>query len=58
MKSFPFFSILALIFITLKVAGIGIVANWSWWLVLLPLYGSLIIFGLAVIVLMILTTHK
>ena len=36
-----FFSILGLIFITLKLAG---VITWSWWLVLLPLY-----FGVAVI---------
>ena len=31
-----FLSVLALIFITLKILG---VINWSWWLVLLPLYG-------------------
>ena len=30
-----FFSILGLIFITLKLTG---VITWSWWLVLLPLY--------------------
>lgn len=36
--TFPFFGILALIFITLKLAGIGVVANWSWWWVLSPLW--------------------
>lgn len=33
-----FFSILGLIFITLKLTGY---IDWSWWLVLLPLYGPL-----------------
>lgn len=28
---FPFLTILGLIFITLKLAGIGVVATWSWW---------------------------
>lgn len=32
-----FFSILGLIFIVLKLTG---VINWSWWLVLAPLWGS------------------
>lgn len=36
--SFPFLSILALIFIGLKLAGIGVVATWSWWWVLSPLW--------------------
>jgi hypothetical protein len=36
--SFPFFSILALVFITLKLAGIGVVATWSWWWVLSPIW--------------------
>ena len=33
--SFPFFSILALIFITLKLTGY---IAWSWWLVLSPIW--------------------
>jgi hypothetical protein len=37
--SFPLFGILGLIFVTLKLAEIGAVASWSWWLVLLPFYG-------------------
>ena len=41
MKSFPIFGILGLIFITLKLAGIGTVAAWSWWIVLLPFYGPI-----------------
>lgn len=36
--SFPIFGILGLIFITLKLAGIGIVATWSWWWVLAPFW--------------------
>lgn len=36
--SFPFLGILALIFISLKLAGVGVVATWSWWLVLSPLW--------------------
>jgi hypothetical protein len=36
MKSF--LPILALVFITLKLTG---TISWSWWLVLLPLYGGL-----------------
>jgi hypothetical protein len=35
-----FFSLLALIFITLKLLGY---IDWSWWLVLLPAYGGLVI---------------
>lgn len=37
-SSFPFLSILALIFIGLKLAGIGVVATWSWWWVLAPIW--------------------
>ena len=39
--SFPIFGILGLIFVTLKLAGIGTVATWSWWLVTLPFYGPI-----------------
>jgi len=38
---FPIFGVLGLIFITLKLAGIGAVAKWSWWWVLAPFWGSL-----------------
>lgn len=33
-----FGSLLAIVFITLKLAGIGAVASWSWWWVLSPLW--------------------
>ena len=33
-----FFGLLALVFITLKLAQIGPVATWSWWWVLSPLW--------------------
>ena len=39
--SFPIFGILGLIFVTLKLAEIGAVASWSWWLVTLPFYGPI-----------------
>ena len=39
--SFPIFGILGLIFVTLKLAEIGTVATWSWWLVTLPFYGPI-----------------
>lgn len=29
--SFPILGILGLIFVTLKLAEIGVVATWSWW---------------------------
>lgn len=35
--------VLGIIFIVLKVMGLGMVAAWSWWLVLLPFYLPLII---------------
>lgn len=35
-----FMSLLGLIFITLKLCG---VVNWSWWIVLLPLYGPAVV---------------
>ena len=36
--SFPLFGILGLIFVTLKLAEIGVVATWSWWWVLSPFW--------------------
>jgi len=36
------FGILGIVFIVLKILSIGIVAQWSWWLVLLPLYGPIL----------------
>lgn len=37
MKPGYFFALLTLIFVTLKLTGH---ISWSWWLVLLPFYGS------------------
>lgn len=34
----PILGILGLIFVTLKLAGIGVVATWSWWLILSPFW--------------------
>ena len=41
-----FIGLLTILFIGLK---LGEVITWSWWLVLLPLYGSVILYLLAVI---------
>lgn len=30
--------VLGIVFVVLKLAEVGVVANWSWWLVLLPFY--------------------
>ena len=35
---FPTLTILFLIFLTLKLAGVGAVATWSWWAVTSPLW--------------------
>ena len=45
-SSFPFFAILGLIFITLKLCS---VISWSWWWVLAPLWGPLAL-ALAIVV--------
>lgn len=41
-----FFGLLGLLFIGLKLAN---VISWSWWLVLLPIYGPVILLLLALI---------
>ena len=41
-----FFGLLGILFIGLKLTG---VINWSWWLVLLPLYGGLALFAVIAI---------
>ena len=41
--SFPVLAILGLIFVTLKLAEIGVVATWSWWAVLSPFWVPLAI---------------
>jgi hypothetical protein len=44
-----FFGLLGILFIALKLLG---VINWSWWLVLLPLYGPVaLVAGIILIVL-------
>tara|TARA_R110000824_G_C14965656_1_gene652526 strand:+ start:179 stop:409 length:231 start_codon:yes stop_codon:yes gene_type:complete len=34
----PYFGLIFLIFLTLKLAEIGVVATWSWWWVTCPLW--------------------
>ncbi len=47
-------TVLFLIFLTLKLAGLGQVANWSWWWVTAPLWGPLaLVLGFALIVIII-----
>lgn len=53
--AFPFFGILGLIFITLKLTN---VITWSWWLVLLPIYGPIILaIGIVLIMLVVFSKH-
>ncbi len=48
---FPILTILFLIFLTLKLAGIGVVATWSWWAVTSPLWiGAILIIAVAVLI--------
>ena len=53
-KAFPVFTILFLIFLTLKLAEVGQVATWSWWWVTAPLWipftVGIAIVGLTIIV--------
>jgi len=37
-SGFPILTFIFLIFLTLKLAGIGTVATWSWWAVTSPLW--------------------
>ena len=49
--SFPILGILGLIFVTLKLAEIGVVATWSWWWVLSPFWIPLaIVLGIFAVV--------
>ncbi len=34
------FTLLGVLFVVLKLAGVTQVAGWSWWIVLLPFYGG------------------
>ena len=48
---FPILGILGLIFVTLKLAEIGVVATWSWWWVLSPFWIPLaIVLGIFAVV--------
>ena len=40
-----------IVFLILKLAGIGVVASWSWWWVTSPLWLPLTIFGAIVVIL-------
>jgi len=51
-KGLGFTSTLGLIFIVLKLCG---VINWSWWLVLLPMYFGLLVFLIILLIGFILT---
>lgn len=38
-----FLNLLGLIFITLKLSGVGVVASWSWWAVLSPFWVPIVV---------------
>lgn len=50
-----FLSVLGLIFIVLKLVH---VISWSWWLVLLPLYGGLLLFIVTVVAVILWTAWR
>lgn len=37
--------VLTVIFVTMKLLGVGAVASWSWWLVFSPMYPALAIYA-------------
>jgi len=43
-------TILFLIFLTLKLAGLGVVATWSWWWVFSPLWIPLSLLGVLTLI--------
>jgi hypothetical protein len=45
-----FGTILFLIFLTLKLAGIGVVATWSWWWIFSPLWIPISVIGILVLI--------
>jgi len=42
-ETFPLWGILFLILFSMKVMAIGMVANWSWWLVTAPLWAPTVL---------------
>ena len=57
--SFPILGILGLIFVTLKLAEIGVVATWSWWWVLSPFWIPLaIVLGIFAVVGVVMVVDK
>ena len=52
-SSIDLLNLLGLIFVTLKLAGVGAVANWSWWAVLSPFWVPI---ALAVVLILFLVT--
>lgn len=63
-----FFGLVFIVFLVMKLAGIGVVANWSWWWVTSPLwlptalyfgfFGGLAIMGLIVVIIAVLLGKK
>lgn len=50
MKARTFLSLLLLLFVGLKLADIGLVADWSWWLVMAPLWLPIALFVAAAVI--------
>jgi len=47
------FTVLFLIFLTLKLGNFGMVQDWSWWQVTSPLWGPVVVVGIALLLLLI-----
>lgn len=48
--SLPLFGVIGLILVIMKLGGVMPVAAWSWWLVTLPFWIGLAIFGVVVLI--------
>lgn len=51
-NSLTFFNLLFLLFLGLKLGGVGVVAEWSWWWVCAPLWGPVVFLFSVVLLLM------
>lgn len=48
----PFGTVFFIVLFILKVCKIGIVANWSWWIITLPLWGGVALYLLIILITM------
>ena len=52
---FPILTILTTVFVTLKLANVGQVATWSWWLVLSPMWIPFVLLIIFIIIALIIS---